>query len=146
MTENTFWQSLRKMLVPRVYALKLNLRFIAGVPDCWLSGSLEDLWLELKYVSTLPPVVDPTKLLTVLQQQWLIDRYNEGRHVGALIGSSDGHLFFPGLSWQSSVSREKWIQTGMTTRETAEMLVERLGDRTGDSDSGAADEPCDTLS
>jgi hypothetical protein len=107
---------------------------------------LEDLWLELKYVSTLPPVVDPTKLLTVLQQQWLIDRYNEGRHVGALIGSSDGHLFFPGLSWQSSVSREKWIQTGMTTREIVEMLVERLGDRTGDSDSGAADEPCDTLS
>jgi len=128
MTENTFWTALRKKLVPRVYALKLNLRFVAGVPDCWLSGSKEDLWLELKYVKTLPPIVDPTKLLTVLQQQWLIQRHNEGRSVGALIGSSDGHLFFPSLSWQRSVSREKWIQSGMTTKEAAELLIERVGE------------------
>ena len=128
MTENGFWQSLRKKLVPRIYALKLNLRFVAGVPDCWLSGSKEDLWLELKYVKTLPPIVDPTKLLTVLQQQWLIARRKEGRFVGALIGSSDGHLFFPSLSWQHSVSREKWIQTGMTTKEVTELLIERVGE------------------
>jgi len=129
MTETSFWQSLRKKLVPRVYALKLNLRFVAGVPDCWLSGSEEDLWLELKYVQKLPPIVDSTKLLTALQQQWLAERYAEGRRVGALIGSSDGHLFFSGLSWQKPISREKWIQTGMTTKEMADFLVERLGDR-----------------
>lgn len=128
MTENTFWQALRKKLVPRVYALKLNLRFIKGVPDCWLSGSEDDLWLELKYVRTLPPVVDPTKLLTVLQQDWLRQRHAEGRSVGVLIGSSDGHLFFPGLSWESSVSREKWIQRGKKTAAIAEDLIEILGE------------------
>ncbi len=129
MTENGFWQSLRKKLVPRIYALKLNLRFVAGVPDCWLSGSKEDLWLELKYVKTLPPIVDPTKLLSVLQQQWLIGRHNEGRCVGALIGSSAGHLFFPGLSWQDAmVPRERWIQTGMTTKKVAELLIKRVGE------------------
>lgn len=129
MTENTFWQSLRKKLVPRIYALKLNLRFIAGVPDCWLSGSESDLWLELKYVSTLPPVVNPTLLLSVLQKEWLVSRYNEGRHVGVLIGSSDGHIYFPGLSWQCTVSREKWIQSGLKTKEMAEILIEIVGDR-----------------
>lgn len=128
MTENGFWQSLRKKLVPRVYALKLNLRFTAGVPDCWLSGSLEDLWLELKYVQKLPPIVDPTKLLSTLQQEWLVRRHGEGRHVGVLIGSPDGHLYFPGLSWQSSVSREKWIQSSMTTKQIAEELIEGLGE------------------
>ena len=129
MTETTFWQALRKKLVPRVYALKLNLRFIAGVPDCWLSGSLEDLWLELKYVQTLPPIVDPTKLLTTLQQDWLEKRYAEGRHVVALIGSPDGHLYFPGLSWQDTVSREKFLQRAQKTKEVADMLVEILGKR-----------------
>ena len=128
MTETTFWQSLRKKLVPRVYAMKLNLRFIRGVPDAWLSGSEDDLWLELKYVQTLPPVVDPTKLLSVLQQEWLVHRHREGRHVGVLIGSSDGHLFFPGLSWQSLVSREKWIQSSKTTKQIAEELIELLGE------------------
>jgi len=130
MTENTFWQALRKQLVPRVYALKLNLRFIAGVPDCWLSGSAEDLWVELKYVQTLPPMVDPTLLLSELQKAWLVSRYDEGRFVGVLVGSPEGHLYFPGLSWQQPLGREKFIQRAMKTKAIADMLVETLGDRT----------------
>lgn len=129
MTETTFWQSLRKKLVPRIYALKLNLRFTAGVPDCWLSGSEQDLWLELKYVQQLPPIVDCTKLLTTLQQEWLRQRHEEGRWVAALIGSPDGHLYFPGLSWQSPVSREKFLQSAKKTNEIAEDLIEIVGER-----------------
>lgn len=129
MTENTFWQSLRKKLVPRVYALKLNLRFAAGIPDVWLSGSEQDLWIELKYMSTLPPVTDPTKLLSILQQEWLKSRYKEGRSVGVLVGSSEGHLYFHGLSWQCLVSREKWIQSSKTTKEIAWDLIDILGGR-----------------
>lgn len=109
--------------------MKLNLRFMAGVPDVWLSGSMSDVWIELKYMSTLPPVVDPTKLLSTLQQEWLTSRYAEGRTVGVLIGSSDGHLYFHGLSWQCVVSREKWIQTGKKTKEIAEDLIDMLGER-----------------
>jgi len=109
--------------------MKLNLRFLAGVPDVWLSGAEDDLWVELKYMSTLPPVVDPTKLLSTLQKEWLISRYNEGRRVGVLIGSPDGHLYFNGLSWQCVVSREKWIQAGKKTKEIAEELIDMLGAR-----------------
>lgn len=127
MTETTFWQSLRKKLVPRIYALKLNLRFTAGVPDCWLSGSKGDLWLELKYVKTLPPLVDPTKLLSMLQQQWLIQRHAEGRSVGVLIGSSDGHLYFPSLSWQSAIERTTFREKATNTGKIAEDLVALVG-------------------
>ena len=129
MTENTFWTALRKKLVPRIYALKLNVRFAAGVPDVWLSGTEQDLWIEMKYLTTVPPVVDPQKLLSALQSEWLKSRYTEGRSVGVLIGSPDGHLYFHGLSWQCLVSREKWIQTGKTTKEIAEDLIDMLGDR-----------------
>jgi hypothetical protein len=128
MTENTFWQALRKKLVPRVYALKLNLRFAAGVPDAWLSGSEQDLWLENKYLQKLPPVVNVESLLSELQKNWLIKRHEEGRFVGVLVGSSDGHLYFHGLSWQSQVSREKWIQSSKTTKEIAEELIDLLGE------------------
>jgi hypothetical protein len=129
MTENTFWQSLKRALGPRVYSLKLNVRFIAGVPDVWLSGSERDLWLELKYLQTLPPVVDPTKLLTVLQQEWLKGRWAEGRHVGVLIGSSSGHLLFPGLSWEQPISREQFLQRAEKTKRIADDLVAVLGNR-----------------
>lgn len=128
MTENTFWQSLRKKLVPRIYALKLNLNFAAGVPDCWLSGSERDLWVELKYLQTLPPIVDPTKLLSTLQQDWLIKRHAEGRRVGVLIGSAEGHLYFHSLSWQQSITRGAFRMRATKTKEIAEELIEYLGE------------------
>lgn len=129
MTENTFWQSLRKKLVPRVYALKLNLRFVAGIPDAWLSGNLEDLWIELKYMQVLPPVIVPETLLSVLQQEWLKARHAEGRNVGVVIGSSDGHLYFPSLSWLGvSISRGDWILRGRKTNEIAEELIKIVGE------------------
>jgi hypothetical protein len=120
MTENTFWQALRKKLVPRVYALKINLRFVAGVPDVWLSGTEQDLWMENKYLQKLPPVVNVESLLSELQKNWLIKRHEEGRFVGV--------LYFHGLSWQSQVSREKWIQSSKTTKEIAEELIDLLGE------------------
>jgi len=84
--------------------------------------------MENKYVKPLPPVVTPEKYLSVHQATWLRQRHAEGRSVGVLIGSSDGHLFFPGLSWETSVSREQWIQSGKTTKEIAEELIEMLGE------------------
>ena len=128
MTENTFWLALRKKLVPRVYALKINLRFTAGIPDCWLSGSQGDLWMENKYLQTVPPIVDPTKLLSALQQQWLRRRYAEGRSVGVLIGSSEGHLYFPSLSWLSPVTRGTFQTKAKKTGEIAEELIEIVGE------------------
>ncbi len=129
MNESGFWQSLRKHLVPRVYALKLNLNFVQGVPDVWLSGSEQDLWIENKYLQTLPPIINPTKLLTTLQQLWLEERYAEGRQVGVLIGSSEGHVFFPGLSWQESLGRLKFQGRAVSTKVMANQLVELLGVR-----------------
>lgn len=129
MTESSFWQALRKKLVPRVYALKINLRFVAGIPDAWLSGNLEDLWIELKYIQTLPPVIEPTELLSTLQQEWLKARHAEGRNVGVLIGSSDGHLYFPSLSWLgTSINREDWVMKGKKTNEIAEELIKFVGE------------------
>jgi hypothetical protein len=128
MTENSFWQSLRKKLNPRIYAMKNQAGYVGGIPDCWLSGSQGDLWMENKYLQSIPPVVDPTKLLSVLQQQWLIRRHAEGRSVGVLIGSCDGHLFLPGLSWQNSVSRGNFTMKAKKTAEIAEDLIELVGE------------------
>jgi len=108
--------------------MKNQAGFVGGIPDCWLSGMEGDLWMENKYLQTVPPVVDPTKLLSALQQQWLIRRHAEGRFVGVLIGSVDGHSFFPGLSWQDSVSRGTFTTNAKKTGEIAEELIEIVGE------------------
>lgn len=129
MNESGFWQSLRRHLTPRVYALKLNVSFVGGVPDAWLSGSEQDLWMENKYIQSLSAVIQPEKLLTTLQSLWLEERYSEGRWVGVLIGSSEGHVLFPGLSWKGcSISKMDFVSQSMTTKEMADHLVERLGE------------------
>jgi len=133
MTENGFWQSVRKKLAPkgkpaRCYALKNQAGYVGGIPDCWLSGLECDLWMENKYLQTLPPVVDPTKLLSPLQKQWLLRRHAEGRLVGVLIGSAEGHLFFSSLSWLSPVTRETFREKMKKTSEIADQLVEIVGE------------------
>ena len=72
--------------------------------------------------------MDPTKLLSDLQQIWLRRRYAEGRSVGVLIGSSDGHLYFHGLSWQDSVTRGTFQTRAKKTGEIAEELIEVVGE------------------
>jgi hypothetical protein len=128
MTENGFWQSLRKKLVPRIYAMKNQAGYVGGIPDSWLSGSHGDLWIENKYLQTLPPVIDATKLLSMLQQQWLKRRHAEGRSVGVLIGSVDGHLYFPSLSWLSPMTRGTFQTKAKKTNEIAEELIEIVGE------------------
>ncbi len=128
MTENDFWQSLRKKLIPRIYAMKNQAGYVGGIPDCWLSGSEDDVWIENKYLQTIPPVVDPKKLLSVLQQQWLRRRHAEGRRVGVLIGSPDGHLYFPCLSWDTTVTRGTFLTLTKSTKEIAEELIDLVGE------------------
>lgn len=108
--------------------MKNQAGYVGGIPDSWLSGSHGDLWIENKYLQTLPPKIDPTTLLSALQQQWLMRRHAEGRSVGVLIGSAEGHLYLPGLSWQAPVSRGTFRMRAKKTRDIAEELIEIVGE------------------
>lgn len=128
MREATFSAALRKKLTAEgIYCLKLNLAFTAGVADCWYSGSQADMWSEHKYLQALPKrvAVQATKLLTPLQQLWLEQRHMEGRNVAVIIGSPQGHLFLPELSWQVPVFPKD--ARLLTTNELIEQLVAKLG-------------------
>ena len=133
-TETDYWHRLRKKLKGRVYTWKINANYVAGVPDAWLSGHQQDLWVENKRVATEtpPPSLDLTdhkKYLTVLQQKWLEDRYAEGRHVAVIVFSKIGHLLLFGLEWKKPISRLSFMERAVSMDELAEELVEILGER-----------------
>lgn len=134
MTENDYWQALRRHLVPRVYAWKIAASYVRGIPDWWGSGSSQDLWVENKRVAggkELPAILDLTdsnKYLTIHQQLWLERRYKEGRHVGVVVFSRIGHLYLPSLTWQKSISKLEFHDKAMPYAALADKLVAILGE------------------
>lgn len=132
MRESSFTASLREKLHAHgIYALKLHLSFANGVADCWYSGWKGDLWSEHKFLQTLPPSVDPTKLLTPLQQLWLKARHTEGRAVAVIVGSPEGCLLLPGVEWQRPIPRAEFRERMVDKKKLAAQLVELLGPRKG---------------
>lgn len=131
-TESDYWQKLRKKLKGRVYAWKVNASFVRGVPDCWLSGYIQDLWVENKRAHPLPPVLDLTdhkKYLSLHQQMWLEERYEEGRHVAVVVFSEHGHLLVPDLEWKNPIPKLQFLEKAVSMDELADQLVEIVGER-----------------
>lgn len=133
-TESDYWQQLRKKLKGRIYTWKINASYVKGVPDAWLSGHTQDLWVENKRVATAqpPPFLDLTdhkKYLTVLQQKWLRERHEEGRHVAVVVFSKQGHLLLPDLDWTAPIPRLSYLERAVSMDELADQLVEICGER-----------------
>jgi hypothetical protein len=132
MTESDYWQALRKKLKNSVYAWKINASYAKGVPDWYGSGHNQDLWVENKRVASaqLPVSLDLTnvkKYLTYHQQEWLTNRYSEGRNVAVIVFSQHGHLLLKDLEWQKPISRLSYLDKAMTMKKLAEHIVDILG-------------------
>ena len=133
MRESQFTATLRKELVGSLYVLKLNAAYARGVPDCYYSGSLRDLWNEHKFLPKLPPVIDLTKtdITTELQQMWLAGRFAEGRNVGMIVGTLEGGkthgLLLPGLEWMKPLTRDEFRSRMKNKKALAQEIIELLG-------------------
>jgi hypothetical protein len=69
--ESKFLQKINKQVTG--YKVKLNVQFNNGIPDCYYSGNVGDLWVEYKWVPKLP-VRDSTEVkidLSPAQLLWL---------------------------------------------------------------------------
>lgn len=117
MTEHHFVRSIHSRLKkqhPSLYVWKINDTYQGGVADAYYSGK-SDLWIEYKYVKALPKR-DNTLVdigLSGLQKEWLAGRHAEGRNVCVVVGSPEGALILPGLSWDVSISRAHFISSAV---------------------------------
>lgn len=85
---------------------KMNNPYSSGTADCWYSGLAGDVWVEYKFIPRIPQrgVVDPMKLLSALQAQWLGDRYDEGRNVAVIIGCPTGGVLLLDRLWECGLT------------------------------------------
>lgn len=98
--ENTFIASVHKHLPESVYWMKNHNEYIGGIADVWYDGPCGDLWVEYKFI-VLPKRADTpvTVDLSKLQQQWLRDRYENGRNVAVVVGCKEGGVWYPPCKW-----------------------------------------------
>jgi len=119
MDEHGFIRAVHRRLPPSVYALKLAVRFVRGIPDCWYSSTGGDLWVEYKYRPRTPRrTFDPR--VSAHQQRWMTDRLQEGRRIALVIGTPDGALVLTDGAWATKAQPPS---TWLTTTEVALWIV-----------------------
>ena len=126
--ETTFTASLHKLLPASIYYMKNNNPYTGGVPDLWYSGLGGDLWVEYKYLPTVPvtAVVQPLKLLSALQAKWLNDRHKEGRNVAVIIGCPKGGVVLTLGSWSAEITAKNFTALLRSKREIVDWLKEQV--------------------
>lgn len=117
MNEHSFIRSIHKLLPKEVYKWKINDPYQGGVADAYYSGPAGDLWVEYKFIKSLPKrtttVIHFTKHLSPLQQTWLKDRHKEGRAVAVVVGSDKGHVILPGDTFLNPLNVGDFIRTAL---------------------------------
>ena len=123
--ETTFIASVHKHLPPTLYRVKNNNEYTAGIADVWYSG-VRDLWVEYKFIvvpkrpdTVIDLITGKNPAISYLQQEWLRSRHEEGRSVGVIVGSKDGGVWFPGLTWDATYPAKKFLSLLQTRKDLA---------------------------
>ena len=123
--ENTFIASVHKHLPEAVYHMKNHNEYIGGVADVWYDGPMNDLWVEYKFIAV--PKRDDTVIdldLSKLQQEWLRNRWNNGRNVAVVVGCKDGGVWFENGAWEKTMTAEHFRLWTVPRKEIAQLITE----------------------
>ena len=125
--ENTFIGSVHRHLPVGLYRMKNHNPYNGGIPDVWYSGPAADLWVEFKFI-VLPKRQDTVIAinLSALQVDWINSRHAEGRNVGVLVGSKNGGVYFPGLSWAEPLNARDFVSRLVDRKTLASMIEDSI--------------------
>lgn len=128
--ENTFIAGVHKYLPEEIERTKMHNEYTAGIADVWYDGPGADLWVEYKYLKLPTRPSTPVSLtngkvppLTPLQQHWLRKRHANGRQVGVIVGSTQGGVWFPGITWEVTLTVQAFEEKLQTRRDLANLIT-----------------------
>ena len=133
--ENTFIGSVHKHLPAGLYHMKNHNQYVGGIADVWYSG-VRDLWVEYKFIvvpkrpdTVIDLITGKNPAISYLQQEWLRSRHEEGRSVGVIVGSKDGGVWFPGLTWDTTYPAKKFLSLLQTRKDLAGTIEKEVQNR-----------------
>jgi len=126
--ETRFIQGVHKHLPSStvLHREKMSNPYRGGTADMYYSANKADLWLEYKFLPSVPQrgIVDAKRIdLSPLQKGWLAGRYKEGRNVGVVVGCPPGGVILRDLEWEDGISPEDFRARIQSRPAIAEWIV-----------------------
>jgi hypothetical protein len=106
MNEHSFIRAIHKSLPAEVYRWKIHDTFTGGVPDTLYAGPSGILFIEYKWLKSLPKREStPINLgLSQLQINWLDKFHSYNQNVAVAVGYSGGVLLFTNKDWTKDIN------------------------------------------
>ena len=106
MNEHSFIRAIHKSLPAEVYRWKIHDTFTGGVPDTLYAGPSGILFIEYKWLKSLPKK-QSTSInlgLSQLQINWLDKFHSYNQNVAVAVGYSGGVLLFTNKDWTKDIN------------------------------------------
>ena len=126
--ESVFRLRIERNLPRALHKEKMSNPYRGGTADCWYSGQLGDLWVEYKFLPSVPQrgIIDAKRMgLTALQLQWLRGRYEEGRNVCVIVGTPVGGVIMRDLEWEAGTTAEAFVQRIVPVKELTAWIAQQ---------------------
>lgn len=111
MNEHSFIRAVHGHLPPEVFRWKIHDTFAGGVPDAFYAGPVSTLFVEYKYVKSLPKRdTSPIRTsLTTQQIHWLNTLHSMNQPVAVVIGCEKLATVLTDKAWDQVLSKEQFI-------------------------------------
>lgn len=106
MNEHSFIKAIHKSLPAEVYRWKIHDTFTGGVPDTLYAGPSGILFIEYKWLRSLPKR-QSTLInlgLSQLQINWLNRFHSYNQNVAVAVGYPEGVLLFTNKDWTTDIN------------------------------------------
>ena len=119
MDEHGFIRYVHSKLSPALRKWKIHDTFAGGVPDAYYLGPRSDLWIEYKYVKTLPKRSTTTvkTSLSELQKEWLDDLRRCKRPAALVIGHEQRAVIRHSGLWNREFTAYEFQETSISRKE-----------------------------
>lgn len=109
--ENQFISSVHKHIQHgQPYFEKNNNPYRGGQADVWYSGNKRDMWVEYKWIDSIPKRGWVVPKCSALQLEWLDRHADYERHVMVIVGCKEGGVVYPfWFEWRDGIPAKTFL-------------------------------------
>ena len=124
MNEHSFIRAVHGHLSPEVFRRKIHDTFAGGVPDAFYAGPVSTLFVEYKYVKSLPKR-DTSPIRTSLTSQqihWLNTLHSMNQPVAVVIGCEKSAIVLTHKAWETEVLKKDFVSSCLSFTDVSKWI------------------------